>query len=92
MGLAAELLLEEVEVVVELVELVEELVDLVELVVEVVEPMGEVEVEPGSTGLEQSAVENRQPSRLWLNSCLDKGTPHIVLDPPRLPLQNFEAY
>ena len=62
MGLAAELLLEEVEIMVELIELVEELVDLVELIVEVVEPMGEVEVEPGSTGLEQqSAVENCQP-------------------------------
>ena len=43
----------------------EEEVDLVEEVVglmsEVVEPMGEVEVEPVSTGLEQSAVENCQP-------------------------------
>ena len=70
MGLAAELLLEEVEIMVELIELVEELVDLVELVVEVVEPMGEVEVEPGSTGLEQSVVENRQPGelqKLWNN-------------------------
>ena len=62
MELEAELLLEEVEVVVELVQLVEELIDLVELrLLEVVEPMGEVEVEPVSTGLEQSAVENCQP-------------------------------
>ena len=48
------LLLEEVEVTVELVELVEGLGEVVEL-------LGEVEVEPGSTGLEQSAVENCQP-------------------------------
>ena len=46
-----ELLLEEVEIMVELVE-------LVELIAEVVELMEEVEVEPGSTGLTQSAVEN----------------------------------
>lgn len=69
-----------------------ELVELVEGLGEVVELLGEVEVEPGSTGLEQSAVENCQPSRLWLNSCLEEGTPHSVLDHPRLPLQNFEAY
>ena len=69
MGLAAELLLDEVEIMVELIELVEELVDLVELIVEVVEPMGEVEVEPGSTGLEQSAVENCQPGK-----CRSHGT------------------
>ena len=35
-----------------------ELVELVEGLGEVVELLGEVEVEPGSTGLEQSAVEN----------------------------------
>ena len=49
------------EVTVELVELVEGLVDLVKLMSKLVEPMGEVEVEPVSTGLEQSAVENCQP-------------------------------
>ena len=38
-----------------------ELVELVEGLGEVVELLGEVEVEPGSTGLEQSAVENCQP-------------------------------
>jgi len=74
------------------VEVTVELVELVEGLGEVVELLGEVEVEPGSTGLEQSAVENCQPSRLWLNSCLEEGTPHSVLDHPRLPLQNFEAY
>ena len=58
MWLAAELLLEEVEIMVELVELVEGLVDLVEELDDLVE---EAEVEPGSTGLEQSAVENCQP-------------------------------
>jgi len=86
-------LVELVEELVDLVELISELVEeLVDLVEELLEPMGEVEVEPGSTGLEQSAVENCQPSRLWLNSCLEEGTPHSVLDHPRLPLQNFEAY
>ena len=79
MGLAAELLLEEVEVVVELVQLVEELVDLVELVVEVVEPMGEVEVEPGSTGLEQSAVENCQPGECRsYGTFIAMGIVHII--------------
>ena len=79
MGLAAKLLLEEMEVVVELVELVEELVDLVELVVEVVEPMGEVEVEPGSTGLEQSAVENCQPGECRsYGTFIAMGIVHII--------------
>lgn len=55
MWLAAELLLEDVGIMIELVELVEGLVDLVEELDDLVE---EAEVEPGSTGLEQSAVEN----------------------------------